>query len=607
MSLLCGIYERRAAADAPSPAGPLDAMIGALPGRGRAEVWSSGAVGMACRELSEAPPQGAGVAAMAADVRLDNRSDVSAALGLAGTAGAGIADCELVARAYGRWGRACPGRLVGDYAFAIWDAAARRLFCARDAAGARPFYYAALPEQFVFASDVAAVLAAPGVDDGLDEDYVAAYLSRRMPGGAWTFFRAVRSLPPGHSLTVDARAVRVERWWRPEDTPPAPRGSDDHFAGAFMELYTRAVRDRLRGARAPGVHVSGGLDSSSVAVLAAREQRRVDGPLHAFCWHPPPADALAGDAAAEYARIEAVCAREGLRPLYHAPGVRHTVTLLRRDGARTPNRDGTLSIEDLVQRSAAARGVDVLLTGWGGDEGVSFNGRGYYAGLLRQGRLASMLRAAREETRHPLRHLFVHAVLAQFHPLAPVEIGRMLRGRPPRRPKTFVHPALARRARRLHRPTRPTGVRPMQLALLGHGHLAQRIEDWAASGARRGIEYRYPLLDRRLLEFALGLPPEQFRRGRWGRWLMRHALRDALPASVCWHPSKREVARAGPADPVLAGVLAAVRRQLAVRADPPSRARYVDMPRLLRHLDARGPGPIRQPGKLQTALQFLDW
>ena len=604
MSLLCGVYERRAPA-----AGPLDAMIGALPGRGRAEVWSSGALGMARRELSAHPPrrEAAGrVRRMAADVRLDNRSEVSAALGLAGTAGAGVSDCELVARAYERWGRACPRRLVGDYAFAIWDAAVRRLFCARDAVGARPFYYAALPERFVFASDLAAVLAAPGVDDGLDEDYVAAYLSRRMPGGAYTFFRAVRSLPPGHSLTVDARAERVERWWRPEDTPPAPRGSDDDCAGAFMELCTRAVRDRLRGAREPGVHLSGGLDSSGVAVLAAREQCRVDGPLHAFCWHPPPADGLAGDAAAEYGRIEAVCAQEGLRPLYHAPSVRHGVALLRRDGARTPNRDGTLDVEALVQRSAAARGVDVLLAGWGGDEGVSFNGRGYYAGLLRQGRLVHMMRAAREETRHPLRHLFVHAVLAQFHPLAPVAMRRMLRGRPPR-PKTFVHPALARRARRLHRPPRPTGVRSMQLALLGHGHLAQRIEDWAASGARRGIEYRYPLLDRRLLEFALGLPPEQFRRGRWGRWLMRHALRDVLPSSVCWRPSKREAARVGPAKPVLAGVLSVVRRQLAARGAPPSRAKYVDMPRLLRRLDAHGPETLRQPGKVQAALQFLDW
>ena len=77
------------------------------------------------------------------------------------------------------------------------------------------------------------------------------------------------------------------------------------------------------------------------------------------------------------------------------------------------------------------------------------------------------------------------------------------------------------------------------------------MEGWAASGARRGIEYRYPLLDRRLLELALGLPPGQFRRGRWGRWLMRHALGachagssircfpaegPVLPPEVCWNP-----------------------------------------------------------------------
>ena len=64
----------------------------------------------------------------------------------------------------------------------------------------------------------------------------------------------------------------------------------------------------------------------------------------------------------------------------------------------------------------------------------------------------------------------------------------------------------------------------MQLHLLQLGHLGTRIDGWTASGARRGIEYRYPLLDRRVLEFALGLPPEQFRRGRWSRWLMRHAV-----------------------------------------------------------------------------------
>ena len=80
--------------------------------------------------------------------------------------------------------------------------------------------------------------------------------------------------------------------------------------------------------------------------------------------------------------------------------------------------------------------------------------------------------------------------------------------------------------------------------------MAERIKGWAASGARRGIEYRYPLLDRWLLELALGLPPEQFRRGRWGRWLMRYGLRAVLPCDVCWNRLKRDPARSEPLNAV---------------------------------------------------------
>ena len=124
------------------------------------------------------------------------------------------------------------------------------------------------------------------------------------------------------------------------------------------------------------------------------------------------------------------------------------------------------------------------------------------------------------------------------------------------------------------------------------------MEGWAASGARRGIEYRYPLLDRRLLEFALGLPPEQFRRGRWNRWLMRHALGAALrgappgtsadgpvlPPEICWNRSKADPARIDAALDAFAEALPVLRRELRRRA--PARACYVDMPRLLDGLDA---------------------
>ena len=600
VSLLCGVYERRE-----TTVGSLEAMLEALPGHGVPERWRDCRVGMARRELAPdatrvaCPRQnGCPGLAIAADVRLDNRSEVGDALGFAGPKLADLSDDELVLRAYERWGHRCPEHLVGDYAFAIWDSVAQQMFCARDAVGARPFYYSASPDRFLFASDVDAVLAA-GIDASLDEVYVATVLLRRTPSRTRTFFRAVRTLPPGHSLTVGARTERTERWWRPENSPPVPSGSDDDYAAAFLDHYVLAVRDRLRGPCTPGVHLSGGLDSSSVAVLAARE--RLCDALHAFCWQPPPAIN-----ASEYDRIQAVCAQERLSPVYHAVSANHVFAMLQRDGARFPNRQGTLWNEALVQRSAAERGVDVLLTGWGGDEVASFNGAGHYAELLRNWRLGNLLRKAREQSDRPLRTLLHKAVLAQFSPRVRYNLDRLRRGRLPRRRLSFVNPAFARLAEGSDWTPRNTGVRAYQLVRLQNAGQVGRIDEWAASGARHGIEYRYPLLDRRLLEFVLGLPPEVFQRGRWNRWLMRHALRDVLPSEVCWNHDKRDPACFKQIPRALVEALPKIRQELASRREPPRRAQYLDMPTLMAYIEA--PDLARSScGKVMTALSILDW
>ena len=98
-----------------------------------------------------------------ADARIDDRNTLCDTLGVPRTQRAQIADVELILRAFTQWGADCPRHLLGDYAFCVWDAAKRTLFCARDHIGARPFYYAAANGRFVFASAVEAVLAAPGV------------------------------------------------------------------------------------------------------------------------------------------------------------------------------------------------------------------------------------------------------------------------------------------------------------------------------------------------------------------------------------------------------------------------------------------------------------
>jgi hypothetical protein len=89
---------------------------------------------------------------------------------------------------------------------------------------------------------------------------------------------------------------------------------------------------------------------------------------------------------------------------------------------------------------------------------------------------------------------------------------------------------------------RQKGVRVFQQAMLANGHIADRLEGWAAWGARSGIQYLYPLLDRQLVEFSLGLPPGMYVKNGWSRWVFRQAMRDILPPETCWEKNKADPA-----------------------------------------------------------------
>ena len=608
MNGICGIHGDRAGA-----ADGLGAMLAALTDYGaEAAAWTDLAAeraGAACRKEESVvtlgcrwspgaeedgrsggalrTDRGSGLAVVA-DVRLDDRSALCEALGVPHAERAGLDDLDLIARAWARWGRDCPNHLLGDYAFAVWDRRARTLFCARDHMGVRPFYYAETARGFVFASAVEAVLAAPGVDDRLDEATVATWLVRRKPlTNTRTFFAQVRKLPPGHALEVAAGAPpRLHRHWRPERAPRVRLASDDAYAEELLDLCARAVRDRLRGPDPVGAHLTGGLDSSTVVVLAARELRRAGRPPPlAYTWLPPRDRQPAAAGAPEYDVIDAVCAGEGLRLFHHCEvDPEAQLVMLRRDGVY-PGRV-FLPWEESVQRQAGEHGVRVLLSGMGGDEGVSFNGRGFCAQLLLGGRWLRLAAECRA------RGWGLRQVLGETASSLPRRWLRLLRRLHRRDGQYFPHPhpftAPAFNRRHLQWPPprlQAVGVRRNQLLLLRNGHLSRNTERLAAAGARCGIEYRYPLLDRRLLEFALGLPPEQFRRGKHGRWLMRHAAQSLLPSDCCWRLVKDDCRLLlHLPDDVIGAMFLAVHRALEAGSASATRTRYVDMPRLLASL-----------------------
>jgi asparagine synthase (glutamine-hydrolysing) len=240
-------------------------------------AWSLGSVGLGHTLLRTAdesanerqPATLDGEVWIAADARIDRREDLVRELGLARDALTGP-DCFLILHAYARWGEACVEHLVGDFAFAIWDGRERKLFCARDHFGVRPFFYARPHGGLVVGNTLNCVRIHPGVSDRLDELAVADFLLFDINQDlSATIFADIRRLPPAHALTWAAAGLKLRRYWSmPDGAPTRRRRFRDHVE-RFGELLEQSVRDRVRMGRA-SVFFSGGLDSTSVAAAALR-------------------------------------------------------------------------------------------------------------------------------------------------------------------------------------------------------------------------------------------------------------------------------------------------------------------------------------------------
>lgn len=556
--------------------------------------------------------------AVVADARLDGRDALCDALDVPAAARDTITEAELLLGSYERWGNACPEHLIGDYAFAIWDGTRRTLLCARDHVGARPFYYALVGKRFVFASEIQGVLAFAGVPAQIDEAEVARFLlheTRRYREPAHTFFAHVRMLPFGHRMHVDSTGVREERYWRPEQLPEVRLRSADDYAQRLFELVNEALSDRLRGARHVGVHLSGGIDSSSLAVIAARTTRGRGVGLTAFSWSPPPGE---DSMRAEHERIAVVTRAEGIVPMYVPPQL-SSYWRFDRDIAISPRYD-TLAERPVVD-AAAAGGVDVMVSGWGGDEAASYNGRGIAAGHLASGAWGALARhcwerGGRSGDRRLLRHLGASASVfwsAACRPWMPEPAFRLLGRRSRPVGSSLIAPHFLRRVRpHVRPPIAPIrdvpGGRANMLRLYYGAVVSDRLAAWRVFRAERNVTHVYPLTDRRILEFIYGAPSDLHVQRGVARFLFRQAMSSVVP-ELAWGPTKYE---GGSKPPSLASCADERGRLLAALEAPftPVPHPWVDIERLRRAVavapDNAGPS-VHVDHALSALTVWRNW
>ena len=204
----------------------------------------------------------------AADARLDDRDDLRAKLPDADLP-ADAADAEYILAAYRRWGRDCVDHLRGDYAFALFDG--QDLFIAHDHFAVIPVYYAKIDGSWVVSNDLKAIRAWPGCNDRLNDQFIADFLmfGMNMDTGT-TVYSEIRRLKPAHAMTIGRGNVRIRRFYEMPSRQVNRRRSDHDTIAEFSDLLKTAVRDRLRWPKAT-THLSGGMDSSTVTVLAVEE------------------------------------------------------------------------------------------------------------------------------------------------------------------------------------------------------------------------------------------------------------------------------------------------------------------------------------------------
>jgi asparagine synthase (glutamine-hydrolysing) len=509
--------------------------------RHRSDTWQAGSIGLGQAVLATdgwddgrqaGPIVVDGLACIVGDVRLDGRSDLVDRLiahRILTTAEAGrCTDAHLVLRAYALWGEQLVDHLRGDFSFIIWDDERRQMFGARDHFGIRPLYVADLDEVVIVSSSIVCLRHHSAVSDRLNDQAIGDFLLVGYNHDLrTTAYADVRRVPPAHALSWrrSTDRLRVARYWSLPTNGRVRHRRPDDYVSEFSSLLTTAVRDRLRTSRV-GVMMSGGLDSTSVAVIAHEVlSARAEPPrLRAYTYGYA---RWIRDEEALFARMVAMGLGIPLEVSAIDDMKLFEWQLTRDEASPEPNGDSHAATDWLALR-AMSGSCAVCLTGYGADAGLYYGSAAYLRRELASGRTA---RAALELGRF----LFTE----RRFPLLGIRTGLKRRfGIRSWRPDypAGLNPDFERRLDLRSRWETLTAdepaahpVRPDAYGMLLAPYWPGKLETLDPAATRVPVVVRHPFLDVRLVEYLLAIPPLPWFEGKH---LLRQAMRGRLPEPV---------------------------------------------------------------------------
>jgi asparagine synthase (glutamine-hydrolysing) len=540
VSGIVGMYDR---SGAPVDRALLQALAHFLSYRGpdARQTWSNGPVGLGhtmlrtTREsqIERQPASLGGRFWITADARIDRREELKGKLVELESGkvhGSSATDSDLILRSYAAWGADCVQHLRGDFAFAIWDAHRRLLFCARDHFGVKPFYYSEPGELFLFSNTLDCLRQHTQVSAELNDAAIGDFLLFGLNCDiATTTFRDIRRLPPAHVMTVSSEGLRIQRYWSAPTEGRIRYNRLEDYMEHFQTVLQAAVSDRMAPDRT-GILLSGGLDSSTIATTARELSGSVGETLDLRAYTVvyesliPNEDGRYAREVAEFLKIPLKCIpMDELRPFerWEEPATRSS------EPVDDPFFAGLFDLFRTI--SADCR---VVLSGEGADNLMRFEMLPFVRDLMRNQEWRSLL----TET---LRYLWVRPSILPG-------VKRRLQGLFGKDPTAaFYPPWLAPDfARRLSLKDRAKewselpAFRPHPI--LPKAHVSLSLPQWSAMFEQENpgltrcpVEVRYPFLDLRVVNFLMALPPFPL---FFEKKLLREVVVGRLPESVRTRP-----------------------------------------------------------------------
>jgi asparagine synthase (glutamine-hydrolysing) len=539
------------------------------------------------------------------DGRIDNRSELGNILGISISELSSMPDSMIVMRLFDRWGERAFERIIGGFAIIVMDLQDGRLLCARDHLGLRPLHYYRSAARFAVATAPEVLFALNWVPRILNKELVADALTGRI-GIEGTYYQDIFRVLPGFSVHVCGPTFSKRQFWDLEGIADVRFTNDQDYVEAFKERLDGAVRASLRSRRPPCATITGGLDSSSISVVAADMLAVSGNKLNTFTAVPETGfrrEELPGRYFDETPYVRQIAEfNRNIVPHFFTQSEDPTPEKIAEVVQMCSLFGGTLNSIWGIDMYDAVRsaGHNVMLGGDVGNNTMSYNGWGLFTELLLSGRWLKLV-AEISSSGYRWRRALRQRVIA---PLVPAPLFRRYKQwrygqNPPWYDYSLIHPEFAAATEVIDRAAREDEafytplLRDTRLArireLRSYGYSA----DWYATvRARFGIDYRTPAFHRPLVEFCFGIPEDQYLRKGQDRWLIRRAMKGRLPGIVL--NQKRFGTQAADWYPRLTRQRNQIAKEVKRLAENPVVASILDMQRLNAILDS---WPDRQPAE----------